>query len=98
MRMVMTMQMDTEAANAAIANGSLAKLMDSTVERFRPEAVYYTTRDGKRTVYVFFDLTEPSRMMEIAEPLFAGLKAKIDFAPAMTPDDVRQGMSRLSKA
>jgi hypothetical protein len=98
MRMVMTMQMDTEAANAAIANGSLAKLMDSTVERFRPEAVYYTTRDGKRTVYVFFDLTEPSRMMEIAEPLFTGLKAKIDFAPAMTPDDVRQGMSRLSKA
>jgi hypothetical protein len=98
MRMVMTMQMDTEAANAAIANGSLAKLMDSTVERFRPEAVYYTTRDGKRTVHVFFDLTEPSRMMEIAEPLFTGLKAKIDFAPAMTPDDVRQGMSRLSKA
>jgi hypothetical protein len=98
MRMVMTMQMDTEAANVAIGNGSLAKLMDSTMERFKPEAVYYTTRDGKRTVYVFFDLTEPSRMMEIAEPLFTGLKAKIDFAPAMTPDDVRQGMSRLSKA
>jgi hypothetical protein len=97
MRMVMTMQMDAEVASAAIEDGSMAKMMDSTMERFKPEAVYYTTRDGLRTVYVFFDLTEPSRMIDIAEPLFSGLKAKIDFAPAMTPDDVRQGMGRLSK-
>jgi len=97
MRMVMTMQMDTEAANGAIQDGSMAKMMDSTMERFSPEAVYYTTRDGVRTVYVFFDLDEPARMIEIAEPLFEGLKAKIDFAPAMTPDDVRQGISRLPK-
>ncbi|GIF68227.1 hypothetical protein Ais01nite_62620 [Asanoa ishikariensis] len=97
MRMVMTMQMETEAANRAIADGSLATVMDSMMERVNPEAVYYTTRDGMRTAYVFFELNEPAQMMDVAEPLFVGLKAKIDFAPAMTPDDVRQGMSRLSK-
>ncbi|MEV4624055.1 hypothetical protein AB0J74_35755 [Asanoa sp. NPDC049573] len=97
MRMVMTMQMDTEAANSAIEDGKLGKMIDAMMERFEPEAVYFTTRDGMRTAYVFFDLAEPSRMIEMAEPLFSGLKARIDFAPAMTPDDVRQGISRLSK-
>ncbi|MEV4534773.1 DUF3303 family protein [Asanoa sp. NPDC049518] len=97
MRMVMTMQMDTEAANDAIADGSMATVMDSTMDRFNPEAVYFTTRDGLRTMYMFFELDEPARMIDVAEPFFAGLKARIDFAPAMTADDVRQGLSRLSK-
>jgi hypothetical protein len=97
MRMVMTMQMDTEAASRAIQDGRMGKVMDSMMERFRPEAVYYTTRDGMRTAYVFFDLDEPARMIEMAEPLFESLKAKIDFAPAMTADDVRQGIGRLPK-
>ncbi|GAA1856845.1 hypothetical protein [Asanoa iriomotensis] len=97
MRMLMTVQMDTEAANRAIQDGSLAQLMDSTVERFKPESIYFSTFAGRRTMYVVFDLDEPARMIEIAEPLFMGLKAKIDFAPAMSPDDVRQGVSRLPR-
>ncbi|MEV0717711.1 hypothetical protein [Asanoa sp. NPDC050611] len=97
MRMLMTVQMDTEASTRAIHDGSLGQLVDSTMERITPEAVYFATRDGVRTMYVVFDLDEPVRMIEIAEPLFAGLQARIDFTPALTPDDVRQGIEPIAK-
>ena len=97
MRMFMTVQMDTEASNRAIHDGTLGQLVDSTMERVAPEAVYFITRDGLRTMCVVFDLTEPTRMIDIAEPLFYGLNAKIDFTPAMTPDDVRQGIGRIAE-
>jgi hypothetical protein len=98
MRMLMTVQMETEATNRAIQDGSLSTLMDSTMERFNAEAAYFTTRDGQRTVYIFFDFAEAPQMIEMAEPLFTGLNAKIDFAPVMTPDDVREGLGRLPRS
>ncbi|GIF46501.1 hypothetical protein DFJ67_8356 [Asanoa ferruginea] len=98
MRMLMTVQMDTEATTRAIHDGTMSTLVESTMERFRPEAVYFSTHHGNRTIYIVFDLDAEVRMIEIAEPFFSGLNAKIDFAPAMTPDDVRQGLGRLPQA
>ncbi|HTF07418.1 MAG TPA: hypothetical protein VK659_04515 [Asanoa sp.] len=89
--------METEATNRAIQDGSLSQLLDSTMERFHAEAAYFSTLNGIRTVYIIFDLDEASRIIEIAEPLFTGLKAKIDLAPVMTADDVREGLSRLPR-
>jgi hypothetical protein len=98
MRMLMTVQMEIDAGNRAIKDGTLAKLMDSTVERFRPESVYFATRAGERIIYIVFDLDEEVKMIAIAEPFFSGLNAKVDMTPAMTLDDVRHGLSRLSDA
>jgi len=95
MRMLMTVQMETEAASRSMQDGSLPKLMESTLEQLHPEAAYFSTHEGLRTAYIVFDLQDPARMVEVAEPLFAGLNAKIDLTPAMKPEDLREGMSRL---
>jgi hypothetical protein len=95
MRMLMTVQMDTEAASRGIQDGSLPKLMESTLEQLHAEAAYFTTRDGQRTAHIYFDLDDPAQMVQIAEPLFMGLKAKIDLAPVMKPEDLREGLARL---
>jgi hypothetical protein len=95
MRMLMTVEMDTEASNRAVKDGSLPKLMESVLEQLHPEAAYFTTHEGHRTAYMVFDLQETSQMVQIAEPIFGGLNAKIDWSPAMNPQELQDGLSRL---
>jgi hypothetical protein len=97
MRMLMTIQMDAEASSVAIRDGSLPKVMESTLSQLHPEAAYFTTHDGDRTAYIVFDLQEPAQMPTIAEPLFSLLKAKIDWSPVMNADDLREGIGRLAQ-
>jgi hypothetical protein len=95
MRMLMTVEMDTEASNRGIKDGSLPKLMESALDRLHPEAAYFTTHEGHRTAYLVLDVQEAPQMVEIAEPFFAGLNAKIDWSPVMNAQDLQEGLSRL---
>jgi hypothetical protein len=95
MRMLMTVEMDTEAASRGIKDGSLPKLMDSAMEQFHPEAVYFTTHEGHRTAYMVLDIDETAQMVQISEPFFMELNAKIDWSPVMKAEDLREGLSRL---
>jgi hypothetical protein len=97
MRMLMTVEMDTEASNRGIKDGSLPKLMESALERLQPEAAYFTTHEGHRTAYIVLDIAEPAQMVQMAEPFFIGLNAKVNWSPAMNAEDLREGLSRLSQ-
>jgi hypothetical protein len=96
--MLMKAQLDTEAASEAIKNGTMQDVMQSTLERLKPEAAYFATEGGMRTAFIVFDLQDPSQLPTITEPLFRPLKAKISMAPVMTADDVRSGLEQLAKS
>ena len=98
MRVLMTVEIDTEAGSRGIQDGSLPKAIQGALTQLKPEAAYFTTRHGHRTAYFVFDLQEPAQMPQVAEPLFMGLNAKIDMTPVMNADDVQQGMSRVAQA
>jgi hypothetical protein len=98
MRMLLRFQMDVEAGNEAIKNGSFGEMLGRVMERFNPEAAYFTAMDGKRTGLIFFDLQDPSEIPVIAEPLFMGVGAAIDLIPVMTPDEVQKGIEEAAKA
>jgi hypothetical protein len=93
----MKVQMDTEAASEAIKNGTMQNVVQSTMDRLKPEAAYFTADDGMRTAFIIFDMQDPSQMPTIAEPLFQPLKAKITMSPVMTADDVRSGLEQVAK-
>jgi len=97
MRTLMTVQMDTEAANHAIQDGTLAKTMESALEQLHAEAAYFTTREGQRTAYIVFDMHDTNQIPEVAEPFFQGVNAKIDMAPVMNADDMQEGLARLPR-
>ena len=92
MRMMMRVQMETEATNAAIADGTLGALMESTMGRLQPEAAYFTAIDGLRTGFIFFEMAHQAQIPEIAEPWFQAMNAKIAFMPVMSPEDVAAGI------
>ena len=98
MRMLMRVQMDVEAANGAIRDGSWARTMENVMRDMQPEAVYFTAQDGKRTGFMVFDLKDPSDIPMLAEPFFMGVNASIDISPAMTPDDVQAGLEKAARA
>jgi hypothetical protein len=95
MRVLLTVQMDTEKANAAIAENRLPEIMAKLGE-LEPEAAYFGATDGMRTGFIVFDLQEPSDIPSAAEPFFQALGAKISLIPVMNLDDVQQGLQKYA--
>ncbi len=95
MRTMAKISIPVEPGNAAIKNGSLPKVMQQTAERWNPEAMYFTTFDGKRTAYVVFEMPDASAIPAFAEPFFMELNAEVIFAPVMNGDDLQKGLSSL---
>ncbi|GAA1252844.1 hypothetical protein GCM10009665_49450 [Kitasatospora nipponensis] len=98
MRVLLTVQMDTDKANKAITDMTLAQTMKSVFDRIKPEAAYFGAKDGQRTAFVVFDLKEVSDIPSVAEPFFRDLGAKIAFIPVMNFDDVQAGLQKAGSS
>ncbi|WP_331730263.1 hypothetical protein OHV05_36065 (plasmid) [Kitasatospora sp. NBC_00070] len=96
MRVLLTVEMDTEKANKSITEHALSKTMKSVLDQVKPEAAYFGTKDGQRTGYIVFDLKNPSDIPSVAEPFFQDLGAKVTFMPVMNFDDVQAGLQKLN--
>lgn len=95
MRMFLTVQMEVEAANRAIKDGSMATIIQGFAEAVKPEGLWFTALDGKRTMVAVFDLASTMQIPSLAEPFFAGLHAAIALSPAMDMADLRAGLASL---
>lgn len=93
MRMMLKASFPAEASNKAINSGSFPLIMEKVMARLQPEAAYFMTFQGKRTMLAFFDMKDPSMIPQIAEPLFSGMNAEIDFIPVMSQAELQQGLS-----
>ena len=96
MRVMARITIPTVPGNRAISDGTIGKLMQSAADRWKPEAMYYTTFDGQRTAYMVFDMADASDIPAFAEPFFAGLEADMELAPVMNSQDLQKGLSQLS--
>ena len=98
MRMMMKVSIPVEAGNRALKDGSLARAMQSTTERLKPEATYFLTGEGDRTALFFFDMQDVSQIPALAEPLFMGLNAALTLSPVMNADDLQKGLAEAAKS
>ena len=98
MRVLMKVQIPTEAGNDAIKDGSLPEIVGKALEALNAEAAYFTSEDGMRTALIFFDMADSSDIPPAAEPFFMGLGAKITFAPVMNADEMRAGVGKAMEA
>ena len=94
MRMMLKAVVDTESGNRAVADGTVQKTIQETVERLRPEAVYFVGDEGCRSLWAVIDMTDSSQMPEIAEPLFQ-MGARVTMTPCMNLEDMQKGMAAL---
>jgi len=85
MRFLLNVTMPHEQFNTAVRDGSVGEKLDRILKETKPEAVYFTERDGHRGAILIFDLADPSKIPAIAEPWFLAFNADVEFRIAMTP-------------
>lgn len=95
MRVIARITIPVESGNQAIQDGTIGGLMQQTAEQWKPEAMYFTALDGKRTAIIVFDLPDASDMPPFAEPFFTKLNAEVLISPVMNGEDLQKGLSRL---
>ena len=97
MRMMLRFTLPVEKGNQAFNDGSLGRTMESVMTKLKPEAAYFAPLDGKRSGMLFFDIAEPSQIVEIVEPLFLNLDAAVEIVPVMNAEDLRKGLAKASQ-
>ncbi|MFJ9845970.1 hypothetical protein ACIRYZ_37120 [Kitasatospora sp. NPDC101155] len=101
MRMMLRVRPDMhawrEALNETVESGKLPKVLDSLLDRLKPEAVYFTPLEGGPTCIVIFDMQNSSQMPAIAGPLLRDLGAKVELSPVMTRNDLQKGIAPLQQ-
>jgi hypothetical protein len=98
MRMIMKVSMPTDVFNASVKDGSVGAKMHRILEHNKPEAAYFAEFDGLRTGILIVDLKDVSEIPAFAEPWFLLFNAKVEFHPAMTPEDLgKSGLDTIGK-
>jgi hypothetical protein len=96
--MLLKATMPVEAGNAAVVNGTLGPTIQKILAELKPEAAYFTEDDGERTAWVFFDMQNSSELPAVSEPWFLAFNAKVTVRPAMTSQDLADGMPGMQHA
>jgi hypothetical protein len=95
MRMMLKFTLPVEKGNQAIKDGSLGKTLETLMNELKPEAAYFSPLEGKRAGMIFFDMADPSKIVEVVEPLFLNLNAATELTPVMNGDDLRKGLGKI---
>lgn len=98
MRMMLKITIPTENGNRTVKDGSLPKILESTMKKLKPEAAYFLADKGRRTAMIFFDMRDASDVPSIAEPLFMALNAEVELLPVMNADDLQKGLGAAMQA
>jgi hypothetical protein len=98
MRMLLQAKFPNEPFNTLVRKGEVGKIMQSIMEDVKPEAVYFTESDGKRSALLVVDLASPSDVPRLAEPFFIKFDAECLFRIVMSPEDLKKaGLDALGK-
>lgn len=98
MRYVLQVTLPIDKFNQAVRDGTVGQKIQSILEDTKPEAVYFTSREGHRGGFLIINMENASEIPRYAEPWFLYFDAKVEFLPTMTPEDLQKaGLEALGK-
>ena len=98
MRFLIKVNMQVDAANAAVRAGKLGSTIQSILADLKPEAAYFAADNGQRTGFLIVEVESASQIPAIAEPWFLAFNANIEFHPVMVPADLAEAGSAIEAA
>lgn len=90
MRVLVLLQFPIEPFNTLVKNGVVGAKMRQILDAAKPEAAYFTERDGRRGGILVVNMDKSSDIPRLAEPWFLSFNAEVEFRIAMTPEDLAQ--------
>lgn len=98
MRMLMIVRLPNDGFNPAVKEGTAGTRTKAILEDLKPEAVYFTEIDGKRTVVAIVDMESPSKTPALAEPWYLTFNAEVELHVVMSEEDLaKAGLEDLGK-
>jgi len=98
MKMLLNVTLPHQPFNAAVKDGTAGSKLNRILEATKPEAVYFTEKDGQRGAVLIVDLSDASKLPALVEPWLLIFEADIELRPVMTPEDLqRAGLDELGK-
>ena len=98
MRMLLEVELPVEPFNSMVRDGTVGQKLQEILGEIKPEAAYFTERDGHRGGILVVDLADPSQVPQLAEPFFLVFNALVKFRVCMTPDDLgRSGLETIGR-
>jgi Domain of unknown function (DUF3303) len=95
MRTMIRWTVPAEPGNKAIDSGAMQESIQGMIRDLKPEAAYFFANGGDRSGMMVFDMTDPSQIPQIAEPLFQIFNAEVEFLPVMNAEDLQKAFSKL---
>ena len=98
MRMLLIARLPHDTFNAAVRDGSAGPKTQAILEETKPENVYFTEMNGRRTVILMIELVKPSDVPKLAEPWFLTFNADVEFHVVMGPEELQAaGLEELGR-
>jgi len=94
----MKVSIPVEDGNKAVRAGKLGETIKAILDEQKPESVYFTAENGKRTGLLFLHMQDSAEIPKYAEPWFLAFNAEIEMEPVMTPEDLANGSPAFESA
>ena len=88
MRVLILLQFPIEPFNTLVRDGTVGPTMKKILDDIKPEAAYFSEREGKRGCVLIVDVQSASDVPRLAEPWFLGFNAEVEFRVCMLPEDL----------
>lgn len=95
MRMMVRWTVPVDRGNDMVDDGTMGRVIESLMEKLRPEAAYFMAEGGERAGMLVFDMKDSSEIPGIAEVLFQEADANVEFIPVMNADDLKKALGSL---
>ena len=98
MRMLLNITVPHEPFNTFVRDGTAGQKLGRIIDEVKPEAIYFTEKDGGRGAVMVVEMSDPSMIPALAEPWFLTFNAGVEFRVVMTPADLQKaGLDDLGK-
>ena len=98
MRMLLDVTIPHEPFNTLVRRNEAGPILQRILADLKPEAVYFTERNGTRGGIFIIDVADPSRVPTFAEPFFLSFNADVKFHVVMAPEELaKAGLDALGE-
>jgi hypothetical protein len=98
MKILLDITMPHEPFNTYVRDGTAGQKIGRVIDDLKPEAIYFTEKEGGRGAVMIVELADPSGVPSLAEPFFLIFNAKVHFRVVMSPADLEKaGLDDLGK-
>jgi hypothetical protein len=92
MRFLIHARIPTEDGNKMIQDPNFLKKLETYINKVKAEATYFFEANGNRIAAFMVDIQSTDQIPVLAEPLFSGMGAHVEFHPVMSLDDLKKGI------